>query len=862
MIASILLFLFSTLNPVRPGYAIVQFQNSFRDHLTQKTIYPKNLPVFKTTFEKFGVIKLERLINDPNMPEDAKELGLDLIYLIQFDPQKDVFAFAKEMRKYSEVKYADPDYAKKYFFYPNDPYLTHQWSLARADAIHGWDVTKGDSTIIIGIDDTGVDWRHEDLVGNIYQNLGEDADGDGHVIEYINGHWTFDPGDINGRDDDGDGKVDDFVGWDFYENNNDPSPAHNGPDFEHGTHVAGIASAATNNGIGVAGVGYSCKILPLRSHWLSNSVSAVYYAVTIGADVFNMSWGGWTGSLGTAFEYAYNHGMVLVAAAGNDNTSNPMYPAAHPLVIAVAATDPYDHKSSYSNYGSWVDIAAPGDNILSTIPGNGYDSFYGTSMASPFVSGVVGLLRSINHYYSPDSIKAILLATADSMPDDPYYNAGNLGAGRVNVYKAVSTLGRRYLSFVTISSLTLIDDGDGDGRPDPGENVEMRLSLVDSAGWQPAENLRIIARSLVPQITLTDSFSFIGDVQPGDSANNESDPIAFSVSDTTSPIMGKIELTLVTSSPGPVIKKDTVSFLVSQPYILLVDDDGGENYETYYTDVFNSLGFTYDYWDVASQGTPQLSGIYGLNEHQLVIWFTGQESTPFSQEEVDSIESAMDHGVNFIISSQNAAQSLAGSAFLSNYLRASLVDTSVSDYFVDGVAGDPISQGLRFVVFGTGGANDANSKDAVSPVGGASTFLVYHSAGSGAAIRYSGSYKLAFLAFPWEAINSSVTGYDSGAVLLRNIMRWMGLPVGVEEREVHESPAFTLENSVITNGYFVIRSNRPQKVTIYDVSGRVVKTLRIQGHGIFKVSVSDLRAGVYYARGAGKTLKFLVLRRK
>ena len=864
MVALISYFLISLLNPVRPGYAVVQFHQSLRSKLEKNVLSPFDLPEFKEVFTKYGVTSLKRLIVDPKMPEDAKSLGLDLIYLIKFDSSANVFNFVDELREFKDVKYADPDYAKVYFFYPDDPYLHLQWSLSVADAIGAWNITRGDSSIIIGIDDTGVDWRHEDLVDNIYQNLGEDADGDGHVIENISGHWVFDPGDVNGIDDDGNGKVDDFVGWDFYEGNNDPSPAHNGPDYTHGTHVAGIASAVTNNGLGVAGVGFNCKILAIRSHWLSNSVSAVYYATNMGADVFNMSWGGWIGSLGTAFQYAHNHGMVLVAAAGNENTSSPSYPAAHPLVISVAATDQYDRKSSYSNYGRWVDIAAPGDNILSTIPGGGYDSFYGTSMASPFVSGVVGLLRSIAPFYPPDSIKSIILTTADSI-NDSYYLSGNLGAGRVNAYKAVSLLGRRLLSFVSIQHYSFSDNGDGDGRPDPGETVELRISLTDSTGWQPAEYLRVIARSLVPQVVINDSVSIFGTLQPGDTANNLTDPISFTVVDTASPVTGMIELRFITDSPGPVIGRDTLFFQISQPYVLIVDDDGGTNNEHYYIDALNSININFDYWSVSDQGVPSLSGIYGLGEHNVVIWFTGEESTPFTEEELDTIETAMNAGTNFIISSQNAAQTLRGSSFLRNYFHASYIDSSVSDYFVVGVSGDPISNGMSFVIFGAGGANNANSKDAVLPVNGGISLLTYRSNGNSAGIRYSGAYKLVYLTFPWEAINSSVSGYDSATVLMKNMLRWIGVPVDVDETPVLTTFPISIAGNLVYGKYLFLNTPKNYyrfEAEIFDVTGRKIRdVVPLKVGDKVVINVSDLNNGVYYLKINKSLEKFLILRK-
>ena len=306
------------------------------------------------------------------------------------------------LKRNTVVEYAEPNYIRYATTVPNDPGFSYLWGLnntgqtggtvdADIDAPRAWDITTGSTNNVIAVIDTGVDMTHEDLSTNIWTNPGEI------------------PG--NGIDDDHNGYIDDVHGWDFYNNDNDPSDTNR---CKHGTHVSGTIGAIGNNGKGVTGVNWDVKIMPLRflggflcSGSDANAIKAIEYATEKGVRISNNSWGG--GGYNRALEDAIrNSEMIFVAAAGNggrdgigDNNdgANPEYPASYPLdnIISVAATDHNDLRASFSNYGlASVDLAAPGVKIASTIPGNKYAYFDGTSMATPHVSGVVGLLLSQN----------------------------------------------------------------------------------------------------------------------------------------------------------------------------------------------------------------------------------------------------------------------------------------------------------------------------------------------------------------------------------------------------------------------------------------------------------------------------------
>ncbi len=337
-------------------------------------------------------------------------------------------SFIERIRNNREVDVIEqlPEY--HLFATPND-FDPKQWSLTKISAEAAWDISKGKSSIRVAIVDDAVDISHPDLKPAIWKNTGE-----------IEG---------NNIDDDNNGYIDDIYGWDAADNDNNPHPPSfaSTSEFSHGTHCAGIAAAATDNSIGIASIGYGISIIPVKTKLdattgksLTHVFQGVEYAIVSKADIISMSWGG--GGFSSAFQELFNEahrqGIVLIAAAGNDNISIPMFPASYNHVIAVAATSSNDKKAWFSNYGDWVDVAAPGVDIYSTVPGNErYAHFSGTSMACPLVAGLAGLMKSRNPFAEPDDIELCLKESCEdihaSNPD--YINL--LGSGRINALNAV-----------------------------------------------------------------------------------------------------------------------------------------------------------------------------------------------------------------------------------------------------------------------------------------------------------------------------------------------------------------------------------------------------------------------------------------
>ena len=358
------------------------------------------------------------------------------------------------------VDYAEPRYiAHTYSFTPNDPNAntssTKQYPyLNRIKAYNAWDLalggTQGDTNVVIGIVDSGTDLVHPDLMANFKHNYGE-----------IRG---------NGIDDDHDGYIDNYTGWDMAgsDYNNivgDSLPQIMGTNNEHGSHVSGCASAVTNNGVGVAGVGFNCKLLPVKcaadndtrgtggEGYIITGYEGIQYAASHGAKVINCSWGG-TG--GSSYEQSIitaatiNYNCIVVAAAGNDGLDEISYPAGYNYVLSIGATNAFnDSKASFSNWNYTVDLCAPGGYSTSTQGGGIYNTVYsqtytymqGTSMASPITSGGVALVLSKYPSYTGLQAGQRIITTTDNIytltANSSYAN--KLGSGRLNLYAAVTS---------------------------------------------------------------------------------------------------------------------------------------------------------------------------------------------------------------------------------------------------------------------------------------------------------------------------------------------------------------------------------------------------------------------------------------
>jgi subtilisin family serine protease len=325
--------------------------------------------------------------------------------------------------------------------FPNDPDFNLLWGLyntgqsngaagADIDVVSAWDTSTGSSEVVVAVIDTGIEYTHPDLAANMWVNAAE--------IPH------------NGIDDDGNGFVDDVHGYDFYNDDADPIDDH-----FHGTHCAGTIGAKGNNGIGVTGVNWTVRLMAIKFLSASGNgdtagaVSAIQYAINNGAHVMSNSWGGSGRSqaLQDVILEAHNAGIVFVAAAGNNGNDSIVYPAAYEKVIAVSATDHNDEKASFSSYGTFIDVGAPGVYIYSTKLDGSYGYASGTSMACPHVAGLAALIKSQDTTLTPDQVEYILETSADDLGDtgwDTFY-----GSGRINASWALQTVVQQETFFPT-----------------------------------------------------------------------------------------------------------------------------------------------------------------------------------------------------------------------------------------------------------------------------------------------------------------------------------------------------------------------------------------------------------------------------
>ncbi|MCD4817894.1 MAG: S8 family serine peptidase [Candidatus Cloacimonetes bacterium] len=372
-------------------------------------------------------------------PQKIKSIlkkGDNRYYLINVANEIDWSSF--ENLRFSGIEYIQPNYINELFMNPNDPKFSEQY-LSNVKIPDVWDYTTGNKSVIIASIDSGLHFEHPDLLENIFINQAEIPD--------------------NNIDDDGNGFVDDWRGWDFVdapefeaealgdylEEDNDPTDEYN-----HGTHVAGIIAATSDNNEGIAGICWDVNLLVIRAGFSTtgggflqddDAAAGLIYAADMGANVISLSWGDVSFSpiIADACEYAYERGCIIVAAAGNTYTYPLMYPAKLSTTISVGAVDSQNQRAGFSSYGLALDLVAPGVGVLSTFDVT-EDNFYkeqsGTSMSAPFVAGAVGLLLSVEPNLSFESVKTRLISSATSIG-----SAGHdieYGYGLLNAYKLLT----------------------------------------------------------------------------------------------------------------------------------------------------------------------------------------------------------------------------------------------------------------------------------------------------------------------------------------------------------------------------------------------------------------------------------------
>ena len=543
----------------------------------------------KKGFAPFTVTEATKLFPEESVLKKGTNT-LGNIYLLKYSSTEDPVELAKKFSKNKDVEYAEPKYVHRVTVVPNDSiFLTgQQINLSRVSATQAWDVTKGDSSVLIAIVDTGVDWAHPDLAANILR------DNTGKVI-------GKDFGGLNGTPDD--------------DPSEDKSPT--GQLAYHGTHVAGIAAAVSDNKIGIASIGYNCTILPVKTSRSdrrdANGYPFVYYgfegikyAADKGAKVINCSWGSssFSNYEQEVVDYAVLKGSLIVASAGNENTNAPFYPASYKGVLSVVWGEIDDKRYLGATYGINTDVLSPGTFILSTYPiytNTLYRQLSGSSMAAPLVTGIAGLVASKFPNYSALQIGEQVRVTTDDIysngvnPDSIKYLAGK---GRANAYRAVSEKNAISVRATDIK-FTEMSGSNFNGLYETGESVNVSISLTNYLAQ--ASNIQITNECSDPAILLLQTSTNIPSLQTMQTVDNAAS-FSFKVA-PTAPYNHTVNILLKFSS-GSYNDYQWINVRVNPTYdthnankiVMSVTSKGSLGYNDYPTNT-DGQGFRYDNGD-------------------------------------------------------------------------------------------------------------------------------------------------------------------------------------------------------------------------------------------------------------------------
>lgn len=469
-------------------------------------------PAFQALYASMGGSGIHKKFRTAKAPvREFNEQGLryaDLTRIYEFN-----FAGPIEIEKVIDkfmalgiFEYAEPHVLPKLCYTPNDPSLGLQYAITKIQAPAAWGVNtttaRGDTNVVIGITDTGVQPNHPDLIGNIKRNYA-------------------DP--IGGGDNDSDGYIDNYSGWDIGEDDNNPSWNSS----QHGVHVSGIAAASTDKlpATGIAGVGFNCKFMPIKiddaAGALVGSYEGITYAAEHGCFIINCSWGGPVGgSMGQdVITYAtINMNSLVVAASGNNGSTADFYPASFQYVVSVANTNNSDVAAGSTNYGFNIDVCAPGEGIYATYPTSTYTFQSGTSMASPCAAGAAAIIKSFYPSYNALQVGEQLKVTCDNIyPVNTATYANRLGYGRVNLFKALTITSS---PSVVSTSMAITDNNDDAFQA----NDTLRFRGNYTNYLANATNVTATLNSASPYVTVLDGSATLGPMATMATANNTADP--------------------------------------------------------------------------------------------------------------------------------------------------------------------------------------------------------------------------------------------------------------------------------------------------------------------------------------------------
>lgn len=544
-ISALTILLFSTLllgQPTQTKKVVAKVKDTFRIYCQDQKI---TIPDFQYLENSMGITSIKKLFPMVKKPATITNkqgdtlVDISLIYEFEINAASPIDVICRQLITTNWFEYVEPKNTHQLLHTPNDPNIVNQYYLTNIRAFSGWDICRGDSTIVVGITDTGFDFTHSDLIGAVAYNLN-------------------DP--IDGIDNDNDGYIDNYKGWDMAMNDNNPQYSSS----DHGVLVSALVGARTNNGMGMASVGYNTKILPIKvindNNIITSGYEAIVYGASHGCSIVNCSWGGQItdGKFGEdIINFAtYNCNTLVVAACGNSNNELPFWPATYRNVTSVCATDLVDAKAGFSTFGWDVDIAAPGNGIYSACAGNSYKYDGGTSYSSPITAACAAIVKSYFSNLTALQIAERLKVTADNI-DTIAQNSlyvGKLGYGRLNLFRA--------LTDIDIPSIKYDSPQFSSNCPINGDTILFNANFKNLL--KATEHLKISLSVMQGYATLVDSVISVATLSTFQSYNNQNQPFKF-VLGNNSP---NIELVLkLTYTDTNYVGYEYVQLYVSKTYL-------------------------------------------------------------------------------------------------------------------------------------------------------------------------------------------------------------------------------------------------------------------------------------------------------
>ena len=552
----------------------------------------------------FNILDIESWLPGATEEDNDGNIYLNRIYKITFENREisDIQNLRHSLESLNSIYSTEFEYKRKPFYTPNDQYYNQQWFLPAINSNDAWNLwtnnnqIPGSRNVILASVDLGVNYGHPDIRNNLWQNLNEDFDGDGHTIEGSGSNWYLDPGDLNGVDDDDwdnnpNTFIDDLVGWDPAGYNgvddNDPDPPHTNT-WSHGTHIAGLLASSTDNSTGIASTAFNSSIMSVKVSdenqsgdiYITDGFAGILYAAKAGFysegfTIINNSWGGigYSQYEQTTINVCFNdYNAIIVCAGGNGDNSGQayeiQYPSGYDNVVAVAPLGTNNQWNHWATYHETIDLSAPGENIRSTTC-NSYASWNGSSMASPVAASVFGLLKSYNPTWTNEMVQMMVLETADPIiytVNSESYLEGRLGKGRVDTYYALTTPLFPKIEYVGEDIVS-----GGDNTINAAETAEIYIILFNNPEWGDATNLQATLSTDSPYATIINPEINYGNILAGEAMIVEPYIINFDTNTPNSNI--NFDLDIISNEVAFINYETTIplSFTVEEQAVMLGD---------------------------------------------------------------------------------------------------------------------------------------------------------------------------------------------------------------------------------------------------------------------------------------------------